>query len=236
MINNYDDIYRMHQHHSLPISTSPTFLSSSDQVFREGFLREELLEFEAACRAKNIGTAADALIDLVVVAMGTAVMMGLPWHALWRDVLRSNMAKERVNRTKLIKPKGWQPPHSHSIIGHFSGENGVPAPAIGERPRVVCLCGSTRFKAEYEHWARHYAFEGVVVLTVGFFMHADEEVIDETTKAGLDQLHLHKIDMADEVFIINPGGYIGESTLSEIEYAESRGIEVRYLVTTSVVQ
>lgn len=233
-MSNYDDIYRMHQHHHLPIETGPCFLSQTDQPFRSGFLREELLEFDAACQRDDLPEAADALIDLVVVAMGTAVMMGLPWEALWADVQRANMAKERVTSDRahggfdLGKPEGWEPPRSARIID-LAMASGVPAPVYSAQPKIVCLCGSTRFKAEYAFWNRQLTLSGHVVLSVGFFSHADEEDVDATTKAELDQLHLHKIDLADEVFIINPGGYVGTSTQAEIDYARSRGKPVSQL-------
>ena len=233
-MSNFDDIYRMHQHHRLPIETGPCFLPASDQLFRSGFLREELLEFDAACQRADLPEAADALIDLVVVAMGTAVMMGLPWEALWADVRRANMTKERGTSERahggfdLGKPAGWEPPRSAHVIDRAMA-SGVPAPVYSATPRVVCLCGSTRFKEQYEFWNRHFTLEGAIVLSVGFFTHADEEEISATTKAELDQLHLHKIDAADEVFIINVDGYVGESTDAEITYALSRGKPVSYL-------
>ena len=79
------------------------------------------------------------------------------------------------------------------------------------------------------YWNRQLTLEGHVVLSVGFFGHADEEEVDATTKAGLDQLHLHKIDMADEIGIVSVNGYVGESTQAEIDYALSRGKPVSYL-------
>ena len=68
------------------------------------------------------------------------------------------------------------------------------------------------------------------MISVGLFGHAgDGEVWSEGVKAMLDDMHKRKIDMADEIFVINAGGYIGESTRSEIEYALKTGKEVRYL-------
>ncbi|KKN88180.1 hypothetical protein LCGC14_0252520 [marine sediment metagenome] len=233
-MTNFDSIYRMHQHHRLPIETGPTFLSTTDQLFRSGFMREELLEFDAACQRDDLPEAADALIDLVVVAMGTAVMMGLPWHALWADVQRANMSKERVVSERayggfdLGKPEGWEPPRSARIIDRAVA-SGVPAPVYSAGPRIVCLCGSTKFKEAYARWNRHFTLAGFMVLSVGFFSHADEEDVDATTKAELDQLHLHKIDLADEVGVVNVGGYVGSSTQAEIDYARSRGKPVTFL-------
>lgn len=69
---------------------------------------------------------------------------------------------------------------------------------------------------------------GHVVVMPGVFGHADGGFVDVETKRKLDELHLRKIDMADIVYVINPNGYIGESTKREIEYAESLGKQIRY--------
>lgn len=100
------------------------------------------------------------------------------------------------------------------------------APAWEVRPRVVCLCGSTRFVAEYEIANAEETLAGRIVLSSGVFA---PDLSDET-KAMLDELHKRKIDIADEILVINPGGYIGTSTRGEIEYATAHGKPVRYLV------
>ena len=86
----------------------------------------------------------------------------------------------------------------------------------GKNYKVVTLCGSTRFKEQYMEVQKR--------LTSG-----DEEVWKPGTKEMLDDMHLRKIDMADEIFVINVGGYIGESTKREIAYAEKTGKKVNYL-------
>ncbi len=96
--------------------------------------------------------------------------------------------------------------------------------------RVVTLCGSTRFRDAFLAAQKRLTLEGCIVLSVGLFGHAgDEEVWAEGTKEMLDDMHKRKIDMADEIFVINVGGYIGESTRSEIDYALAAGKAVRYL-------
>ena len=96
--------------------------------------------------------------------------------------------------------------------------------------KVVTLCGSTRFKEEFFKAQKELTLEGNIVISVGLFGHSgDDEVWTEGTKEMLDDMHKRKIDMADEIFVINVGGYIGQSTRSEIEYAEKNGIAVRYL-------
>ncbi len=95
---------------------------------------------------------------------------------------------------------------------------------------VITLCGSTRFKDAFMEAQKRLTLEGNIVISVGLFGHAgDEEVWTEGTKKMLDDMHKRKIDMADEIFVINVGGYIGESTRSEIEYAKRMGKGIRYL-------
>ena len=96
--------------------------------------------------------------------------------------------------------------------------------------KVITLCGSTKFKEQYLEAQKRLTLEGNIVISVGLFGHSgDDEVWTEGTKAMLDDMHLRKIDMADEVFVINVGGYIGSSTWNEIKYAMDHGKEVRYL-------
>ena len=96
--------------------------------------------------------------------------------------------------------------------------------------KVITLCGSTRFKDEFMKAQKRLTLEGNIVISVGLFGHSgDDEVWSDGTKEMLDDMHKRKIDMADEIYVINVGGYIGSSTRSEIEYAEATGKTVRYL-------
>ena len=102
---------------------------------------------------------------------------------------------------------------------------------------VITLCGSTRFKDQFMEMQKKLTLEGNIVISVGLFGHSgDSEVwenMDEgtltKTKEMLDDMHKRKIDMADEIFVINVGGYIGISTRSEIEYAKETGKSIHYL-------
>ena len=88
--------------------------------------------------------------------------------------------------------------------------------------KVITLCGSTRFKDEFMQAQKKLTLEGNIVISVGLFGHSgDTEVLTEGVKDMLDDMHKRKIDMADEIFVINVGGYIGSSTKSEIAYASS---------------
>ena len=100
---------------------------------------------------------------------------------------------------------------------------------IGKYP-VITLCGSTRFKEQFLESQKRLTLEGNIVISVGLFGHSgDDEVWTEGTKEMLDDMHKRKIDMADEIYVINVGGYIGSSTKSEIEYAKKTGKTVKYL-------
>ena len=98
------------------------------------------------------------------------------------------------------------------------------------RFKVITLCGSTRFKDAFLETQKRLTLEGIIVISVGLFGHSgDDEVWKEGTKEMLDNMHKRKIDMSDGIFVINVGGYIGESTRSEIDYAIKNGKTVEYL-------
>jgi hypothetical protein len=103
-----------------------------------------------------------------------------------------------------------------------------PAPAhLAGRPQIVTLCGSTRFRAEFDHANRQLTLSGAIVLAPGVYGHA-ETVDTSAYKPDLDQLHRHKIALADYIVIINPDGYLGTSTRAEIAYAHELGKPIHY--------
>lgn len=95
--------------------------------------------------------------------------------------------------------------------------------------RVVTLCGSTRFKDYFMNVQKTLTLDGYIVISVGLFGDYEDDEWTEGTKKMLDDMHKRKIDMADEIFVINVDGYIGDSTRSEIEYAIKAGKGVTYL-------
>ncbi|WP_374456545.1 hypothetical protein [Nocardioides sp.] len=100
-----------------------------------------------------------------------------------------------------------------------------------DRPEIVCICGSTRFADEMSAANRDLTFSGAIVLAPGVFRRVDghgEESITHEQKAALDALHLRKIDLADRVLVVNPGGYVGESTSREIAHARATGKPVSF--------
>ena len=102
--------------------------------------------------------------------------------------------------------------------------------------KVITLCGSTKFKKEFQEVQKKLTLEGNIVISVGLFGHSGDSEVWENqnentlteTKKMLDDMHKRKIDMADEIFVIDVGEYIGESTKSEIEYAKRKNKTIRY--------
>jgi hypothetical protein len=104
------------------------------------------------------------------------------------------------------------------------------------RPTVVCLCGSTRFAEAFREANLRETLAGRIVLSIGCDMRSDADLFGhllpdeiEQVKADLDDLHKRKIDLADEILVLNVGGYIGSSTRGEIDYAEAYGKRIRWL-------
>jgi len=95
--------------------------------------------------------------------------------------------------------------------------------------KVITLCGSTKFKDEFMEEQKRLTLEGNIVISVGVFGHSDGIILEDEVKEMLDEIHKKKIDLSDEIFIINVGGYIGSSTKNEIEYSKFTGKVVKYL-------
>src|SRR3990167_588516 len=136
----------------------------------------------------------------------------------------------------LHNPVQYQQELERALAARCVGPPAAPSEAVpDERPIIVCLCGSTRFKEAFDEANYQETMAGRIVLSVGFFMHATGnrhgEGVGATPeqKIALDALHLRKIELADEVLVLNVGDYIGDSTGREIAYAHSLGKPVRYL-------
>ena len=107
------------------------------------------------------------------------------------------------------------------------------------KPSIVVLCGSTRFSQAFRDANLRETLDGKIVLSIGCDMRSDADIFgglpeDELAeiKNRLDELHLRKIDLADEVLILNVGNYIGQSTSRELRYAQQTGKRIRYLEPT----
>jgi hypothetical protein len=169
--------------------------------------------------------ARDELETAISEALTRAWCMAVTYAAV-------NLASEGV-------PLGYPEagPETAKLLAAVDAYAAAPESAPGEdHPRVVCLCGSTRFYAEFQQANYDLTMRGEIVLSVGFYPHAKAEHghgegvgHDSAAKAGLDELHKRKIDLADYVLVLNVGGYIGDSTRSEIAYAYAHGKPVHYL-------
>lgn len=95
--------------------------------------------------------------------------------------------------------------------------------------KIVCLCGSVRFKEAFMEANHEETLKGNIVLTVGDFRQHDGVIMTDEVKASLDRLHFDKIELADEILVLNVDGYIGWSTSNEIEHAKKLGKRIRYL-------
>ena len=102
--------------------------------------------------------------------------------------------------------------------------------------KIVCLCGSTKFKADFERANREETAKGNIVLTVAMFGHLEGLDMESKEKKTFDAVHYDKIKLADEVLVINTDDYIGESTRKEIEYAQSLNRPVRLLYKDGMIE
>jgi len=120
-LDEFHDVRTFHEKFDLLVHYQPVHLTKRKLMERIECLQEELDEFELACQSQDASLQADALIDLVYFAKGTAVMLGLPWQQLWDDVHRANMAKirgisHRGHKVDCIKPHGWIAPKTNTIL------------------------------------------------------------------------------------------------------------------------
>jgi predicted HAD superfamily Cof-like phosphohydrolase len=138
MPSDFDSVGRFHTKFGLPTATPgspPRIVDDSTFLFRYQFLQEELQELLSSHRAGDVAGVADALVDLVYVALGTAHMYGIPFDDVFAEVQRANMSKERASgacdyRSKrgsnldVVKPEGWIPPDVAGAIDRWSSHSG----------------------------------------------------------------------------------------------------------------
>jgi predicted HAD superfamily Cof-like phosphohydrolase len=148
-MSDFDDVGDFHKKFGLDNVThegaGPRVVPDDLMEFRRKFLHEELEEFEEGLAEGDEAKMADALIDLVYVAMGTAHLRGYPWQQLWDDVQRANMSKVRAARDghdskrnsqyDVVKPDGWEPP----AIGRLLASIGFD---LSNTTGLCTICGS----------------------------------------------------------------------------------------------
>lgn len=168
--------------------------------------------------------------DIIVVAWGTEDKYLDAKDSAFRYLLKWQDKVYCIQDKRGNKPRHpSRIAYSDELVRYYAYEN--------KKYPVITLCGSTRFKDEFMEAQKKLTLAGYIVISVGLFGHSgDEEVwenMDEgtltKTKEMLDDMHKRKIDMADEIFVINVGDYIGDSTKSEIAYAKAHGIKINYL-------
>ena len=106
-----------------------------------------------------------------------------------------------------------------------NGIHAVPAPHF----RKVTLCGSTRFKLAFVEWNACLTLDGYLVYSVALWAHSERFALTPEQKQFVDVIHFAKIRNSDEIFVLDIGGYVGDSTRREISYAEKLGKKIRYL-------
>jgi hypothetical protein len=106
-----------------------------------------------------------------------------------------------------------------------------------DRPTITCLCGSTRFWRQFQRSGLAETMAGRIVLSIGAASGTDDEHFGNLQEAEYDRLkgrrdtlHLRKIDLADEVLILNCEDYVGQSTQRELGYARAAGNRIRWLL------
>lgn len=180
-------------------------------------------------------------------AAGFSLLGERIWHTLNTEDLCRKLAEEfceLIIEASLINAGGQeaavlQEAADVTAVAMMIADNCMSKSSDAIPPKIVCLCGSTRFMKEWNEANLSETLAGNIVLSVGGFLHSDAALrasglITPEKKVALDVLHKHKIDLADEILVINVGGYIGDSTRSEIEYAIAWGKEIRYLEPLSL--
>lgn len=193
-------------------------------------LRQALIEAFRASDLAGGGIGYPTLADVALPVVDAHVQAE-------RAVIEQQIAEHVTLRLQRLALDVGLPVHLDITTLHEAGD--TPAgtnPEVHEIPEVVCLCGSTRFYDAFQQANFDLTMQGKIVLSVGFYPHAKAEHghgegigHSSVEKVALDELHKRKIDLADRVLVLNVGGYIGESTRSEIEYAHQRGRRVDYL-------
>lgn len=96
--------------------------------------------------------------------------------------------------------------------------------------KIITLCGSARFLDDFKKMQKKLTLEGKIVMTINNLSPTEDSAVwTDELKSMLDDMHKRKIDLSDEIMVINKGGYIGASTRSEIEYATKLGKKIYYM-------
>lgn len=188
--HEFNDVAEFHRKFDLPTfwdDVEPHLLDDELTAFRTKFMEEELEEFKTAVAQGNLADAADALVDLVYVAMGTAHMMHLPWHELWAEVQRANMAKARAAQDgsdskrgsafDVVKPEGWRPPDIEGVLKRHMYRMQMPDDFDGTK-RSCANCGVNMFEMALADPERSLQFLGAVYEGVRYYFCCERCVLN----------------------------------------------------------
>jgi hypothetical protein len=143
------------------------------------------------------------------------------WSVVYNFCVQHGMETTELNQSGIER-----------VITFLNSKLGLP---VADKTKVVCFCGSTRFADHFmiKRWElekQGIITFGINILPNNYFAEGNAHGAEqEGVKDILDELHQRKIDLSDEVFILNVGGYIGESTRKELNYALKIGKPVKYL-------
>ena len=162
---------------------------------------------------------------------------------MWRERERIRNTVRRIrdgaDEAWLCLEKAVRDEHDIIQASTALGEMDTAISELYARPKIVCLCGSTRFVETYNEWRKKLTLEGDIVLAIEIVTaqtrDEDPQHVAPEVKQRLDELHLRKIDMADEVMFLNVGGYIGESTRRELAYCREHGKTIVWLETAKAL-
>ena len=131
-MSDFESVGEFNKKFGLPVAGEflPQRIDDQTFLYRYQHLQEELSELLKAHRAGDVVGVADALADLVYVALGTAHFYGIPFDEVFIEVQRANMAKERAtsetdprskrgSKLDIVKPEGWKPSDIRGILTWF---------------------------------------------------------------------------------------------------------------------
>ena len=172
---------------------------------------------------------------------GTAILiMSSQWATVgsWNGAVWKVSAPHYPQYPSDEQPEKWKPIPYEDAAPPSDAPDLLPGLEAVAKPKIICLCGSTRFIHQFAVLQWELEKDGYITLGLHLLpdnypgVTADHMAETEGVKEQMDELHKRKIDLCDQVLVLNIGGYIGESTRSEIDYAIAHGKPVRYIEST----
>lgn len=138
-MNNVDQVRKMYQAFGMHEGEQTEMLPVAEMEFCLQAIAEEFQELSDAYVKQDIAGIADALVDVSIFVLGTSIRMGLPWEALFNEVMQANMKKELGEGSKarslagykidLVKPKNWKAPNIIKVL-RDNGWKGLDWPKL----------------------------------------------------------------------------------------------------------